>query len=68
MVYCPMLPSHYPNQCLLIIKVFFGIHLRAVSQEIEVDLHHVLEIPLLELLPQFPGANVLNIIVIQRLP
>ena len=33
MAYCLMAPSHYLCQCWFIIKVFYGIHLRAITLE-----------------------------------
>ena len=62
MACCLMAPSHYLNQYWLVIKVFCGIHLRAISQEVLIDFIHImcLEITLKKLLPYPPGANELT--------
>ena len=56
---CLMAPSHYMNQCWLSSKVFCSIHLRAVSEEVLVNLICNLcwNITLLKLLPHFPGLD-----------
>ena len=54
-------PSHYLNQCWLIIssKVFCGIHLRAISSEGLMNFIRSMpsEIMLFKLLPHLPKAN-----------
>ena len=62
MVCCLTASSRYLNQCWL--KVFYGIRLRAISQEAVMNLTQVhrvydmcLEITISKLLPHLPGAN-----------
>ena len=58
MAWCRQATSHYLNQIWLIIKVFSCIHLRAISQEVLMNLicNMYTEIPLFKLL-HLPGAT-----------
>ena len=55
-------PSHYLNQCLLIIRAFCGIHVRANSQDILINLIHTMcsHITLLKELPHLTETNELT--------
>ena len=60
-----MAASHHLNQCWLIIKVFYGNHLGAISQEMLVNLSITcMEIKLWNLLPNRPGAHELKVILL----
>ena len=65
MTCCLMAPNHYLHQCWLSSKVFCSIQLRAISQEVLMNLirNKCSEITILKLLPDLPGVNDLKGII-----
>ena len=66
MVSCLAAPSHYPNQCSLIINVIFGIHMMPISHALlKISIHDMsLKITNLRVQPHLPGANELIAIIL----
>ena len=59
MATCLAASSHYPNQCLLIINLFCGIHMTTISHSfLKISIHDIsLKNTYLKVQPHLPGAN-----------
>ena len=63
MACCLMSPSHYQNQCWLVIMKTCGVLLRAISQQLP-NLLLCIKSLKIKLLPHLPGANELNCLLV----